>query len=260
MVLPRTSANNPVSAQNGSGAIAVLSDIHSNWHALQAVLEECEARGVKRFYSLGDIVGYGANPSECLNAIRGLECPAVLGNHDQYVAFSTSTPNLNPMAQAGVEYSACMLAPGQRAWLGERPYVIHEGPATLVHASLEAPKEWIYVLDAASADACLELQETAVCFNGHTHRPAIYCRKDLPVACDAGPLRFRVPTEGRTLVNPGSVGQPRDGNPRAQFVIFDPEEMMVELVRVPYDVTSAATAILKAGLPSRLATRLLHGR
>lgn len=259
MVRPRTSESSSNAAPVG-GPIAVLSDIHSNWQALQAVLAECEERGVKRFYSLGDIVGYGANPSECLNAVRKLECPVVMGNHDEYVAFETLSPDLNPMARSGVEYSALVLRSDERTWLQERPYVIKDGVATLVHASLETPREWVYVLDAASANACLALQETPVCFNGHTHRPAIYCRKDLPVARETGSQRFQLPRDGRTLVNPGSVGQPRDGNPRAQFAIFDPDEMMVEMVRVPYDVTTAATAILKAGLPARLATRLLHGR
>jgi diadenosine tetraphosphatase ApaH/serine/threonine PP2A family protein phosphatase len=197
---------------------------------------------------------------ECLDAIRALACPTVLGNHDESVASGGIDGDLNPMARQGVEYSARKLDTGRRAWLSERPFIIKCGAATVVHASLEDPMEWIYILDAISAEPCLERQETPICFHGHTHRPAIYCKEDMPVATKIGDVRFQIPREGRTLVNPGSVGQPRDGNPRAQFVIFDPAEMTVELVRVPYDVTGAANAILEAGLPQMLATRLLHGR
>lgn len=241
------------------GRIAVLSDIHSNWHALQAVLEWCAEKGVERFFCLGDIVGYGANPRECLDAIRNLHCPTVLGNHDESVA-SGGRGDLNPIARLGVEYSMRMLDADRRAWLGQLPFTLHCGVATLVHASLEEPQDWIYILDAFSAEPSLELQETPICFHGHTHRPAIYCREDLPVATKRSDGRFQIPKEGRTLVNVGSVGQPRDGNPRSRFVIFDPDEMTVELVGVSYDVEGAASAILEAGLPKKLAFRLFEGR
>ncbi len=215
---------------------------------------------MKRFFCLGDIVGYGANPEECLDAIRKLGGPTVLGNHDESVACGGRGGDLNPMARQGVEYSVRQLDAPRRAWLRDRPLLFQVGATTIVHASLEHPGEWIYILDAVSAQPCLDRQETPVCFHGHTHRPAIYCKEDLPATTRISDLRFQIPAEGRTLINPGSVGQPRDGNPRAQFVIFDPEALTVEMVRVPYDVTGAANAILEAGLPPLLATRLLHGR
>ena len=241
------------------GKVAVLSDIHGNLHALDAVLAECARREVERFFCLGDIVSYGAFPVECLAKIRALRCPTVLGNHDLCVATDTISPNLNPLAIAGICYSLSQLSEDDRAWLASLPLVATEGDATLVHASLCEPGEWHYVSDAHSAKASMRQQQTDVCFYGHTHVPQMFALDGLLPPRRLGPLQFRLEHEGCAMLNPGSVGQPRNGVPEAQFVLYEPVDNTIEFVQVAYDVEAAGRAIRDAGLPERLAERLRYG-
>jgi predicted phosphodiesterase len=242
-----------------SRAIAVLSDIHSNLHALMAVLETCQARGIDRFWCLGDIVGYGAYPAECLKLIRDLDCLTVLGNHDFYVAGNAISPDLNGLALAGVAHSKKALTPAARQWLRRRPEVIAAETFTLVHASLPAPLEWEYIFDPADASSTLAAQNTPVCFHGHTHVPKLFAGGHSPPPERIADRQYRFARAGRALINPGSVGQPRNGDPRAQFIIFDPLELTAEFMQVEYDIKGAAGAILAAGLPAYLGERLLVG-
>lgn len=247
-------------AESSLGKIAVISDIHSNLHALEAVFTECTLRDIQRFFCLGDIVGYAAFPSECLSAIRHLKCPTVLGNHDQYVARGAPAYNLNFMARAGIEYSVNRLKPAAREWLASLPAVLTEERTTLVHASLDEPLAWNYILCAADAEYSFPRQRTPVCFYGHTHIPKLYTEegKQQPEPLERN--RFRLDPEGRYHINPGSVGQPRGGgDPRAQFLVFDPADLTVEFVRVEYNIDAAAQAIREAGLPAMLANRLYEG-
>ncbi|MEA3212230.1 MAG: hypothetical protein QOE70_5287 [Chthoniobacter sp.] len=239
--------------------VAILSDIHSNLHALRAVLAECERRKIPRFCCLGDIVGYGAHPAECLKLVRSLKCPTVIGNHDFYAACGKWGDDLSDLAQAGVEYSIRKLTRAARQWLGDLPEVFTADTFTLVHASLHDPLSWEYIVSSEQARPSLLLQETPLCFYGHTHRPKLFVGGGSPPEMLAeGKFQFR--RDGRYLINPGSVGQPRgEGDPRAQFVIFNPAELAVQFVKVEYDVQGAASAILAAGLPPYLADRLLAG-
>jgi predicted phosphodiesterase len=243
-----------------SAEIAVLSDIHSNLQALDAVLAECERRKINRFYCLGDIVGYGANPSECVKRIRALHCETVIGNHDQYVASGNIEQDVNSLARRGLEYSAEKLPANEKKWLLALPEVILAEPATLVHASLNEPLNWHYILDVEEARASLLRQTTPICFYGHTHLTRIYVMPDSPKPKPLTETKFQFPRDGLCLVNPGSVGQPRGADPRAHFAVFHPADLTVEFLKVEYDAERAALAILAAGLPSLLAERLLHGR
>lgn len=242
-----------------SRVIAVLSDIHSNLHALMAVLEACKGRGINRFWCLGDIVGYGAYPAECLKLIRALDCVTVLGNHDCYVAGGGGAHDLNDLAIAGIEFSKKALTPAARKWLRERPEVVTGETFTLVHSSLPEPLEWDYIFSSADARPTLLAQTTPVCFYGHTHFPKLFVGGHSPPPEQVSERKYRFDRAGRALLNPGSVGQPRNEDPRAQFIIFDPLEMTAEFVQVEYDVAGAAGAILAAGLPEFLGERLLAG-
>ncbi len=244
----------------GSGAIAVLSDIHSNLHALEAVFTECTLRGIERFFCLGDVVGYGAFPGECLQAIRRLKCPTVLGNHDECVAKGEASLDLNYMARAGIFHSIRCLGKADREWLAALPAVATEANATLVHASLIKPLEWDYVTEEWEADLTFPMQRTPVCFYGHTHLPRLFTEPRAPKSKEIAKNKFQLSENGRYLINPGSVGQPRGGgDPRSQFLVYTPADLTVEFVRVEYNIDAAADAILKAELPSMLANRLYHG-
>lgn len=251
----RTPARSAVSAE-----IAVLSDIHSNLHALEAVLAECKRRKINRFVCLGDIVGYGARPAECLKLIRSLKCPTVIGNHDFYVAHEETCGDLNEYAQAGVEYSISHVNAAAKKWLRDLPEVIIADTVTLVHSSLPEPLDWEYIFDSGDARQTMLAQSTPICFYGHTHVPKLFVQSGAPTPEIAGEVKFRLSREGRYLINPGSVGQPRgEGDPRARFAVFHPGEMTVEFVKVEYDVEAAAEAIREAGLPEFLAERLMAG-
>ena len=241
------------------GGIAILSDIHSNRHALEAVLTECERRKITRFVCLGDIVGYGAHPAECLKLVRTLKCPTVIGNHDYYVAAGKWSDDLSEPAQAGVEYSIRNLNIAARRWLKNLPEIFTTETFTLVHASLQNPLAWEYILSSQAARPTLLLQETPLCFYGHTHRPKLFIGGGPQPEMVADGV-FQFDRNGRYLINPGSVGQPRgDGDPRARMAIFNPAELTVEFVKVEYDTLGAAKAILDAGLPPYLAERLIAG-
>ncbi len=240
--------------------LAILSDIHSNLHALDAVLAVCKRRGVTRFACLGDIVGYGAFPAACVDRIRSLGCPVVQGNHDAYVASGKLDSDISPLARAGVEYSIAHLSPEDRRWLAALPIQLRLSQAvTLVHSSLHEPEEWHYVRISRLAEDSFEHQETPVCFFGHTHVSQIFLRRpnERPESLNRANIHF---DRGECyLVNPGSVGQPRNGDAQAQFGLFDEEAMTLEFAHVPYDVEAAVKAIQQAGLPSQLGERLREG-
>ena len=174
MPSPRTSKPRKSSPAEQSPEIAVLSDIHSNLHALYSVLEECKARKITRFLCLGDIVGYGAYPAECLKLVRSLRCPTVIGNHDFYAGSGKLDDALSEGARIGLEYSKKQLSASARKWLRELPETVKTESFTIVHASLEEPLEWHYILDSSEARLSLVMQETPVCFFGHTHVPKLF--------------------------------------------------------------------------------------
>jgi len=208
---------------------AIISDIHSNLEALLAVLDDIREQDVSRILCLGDIVGYNANPAECVEIIRRLECPALLGNHDQIAPSDADlgSSNYNPLAQLGLYHSRSRLNVEQRRWLAGLPMTFNNECFTAVHASLAAPGKWPYVYDERDADAHFEKQKTAVSFCGHTHEPQIFYKKRRSKHSE----RFvRLPSKTHLepgfnyLVNVGSVGQPRDYIPKACYGIFDTQE------------------------------------
>lgn len=238
-------------------ALALFSDVHSNLEALQAVL--ADMAGISRRFCLGDTVGYAANPAQCLEIVRGLECPVLMGNHDEAAATDIPLEGMNASAQAGIEFSRRKLTPLQRSWLATLPLALEEAGFQLVHGSLFEP--WEYVIDPEDAWLHFSEQTTPLSFCGHSHRPMVWHLDDAGrLSFELGKGRIQLPQGGKTLVNVGSVGQPRDHNPDACYVIYDPQARQVEFRRIPYDIEKTRRKILRAKLPQFTAQRLVEGR
>ena len=230
--------------------LAVLSDIHANLDALTTVLAEADARGADALLCLGDVVGYGPDAGPCVDLVRERCASTVMGNHDAAVALGLGTDVLPTDGQTAVALHRSLLAADQLAWLAALPFTDVVHGVTLAHASPERPDEWLRLDTFGAVQAQFAAFDTAVCFIGHSHKPA--------VASDAiGVTRVR--PGHRYLVNVGSVGQPRDHDPRAAFGLFDTETMAYELVRVHYDLARTRMRIADAGLPKYLGDRLAVG-
>lgn len=237
---------------------AIFSDIHSNLHALDAVLEDAELERCTHFVCLGDIVGYNANPAECLRRVRELDCPVVKGNHDEQASMLEGSDVFNAMAEEAIQFSRQQLAEEEREWLRNLRLQRQVRDFTIVHATLDTPHKWAYIFNQLDAAASFSYQHTTLCFIGHTHSPKAYIR-DGRVRVE--PLdKLRIESGKKYLINVGSVGQPRDGNWKAAYCIYDSNNNDVELRRIPYDLEGAQQAVLEAGLPERLAERLGVGR
>ncbi len=237
----------------------ILSDIHANIEALQAVLADAKAQNCTNFVCLGDIVGYGPNPHECLEIIRGLECPVIMGNHDEYCAAEQQLTGFNPMAADGIRWTREKLSAEEKAWLRELKYIRRVESFTIVHATLDLPERWAYVFDNLAAAASFNYQHTSVCFNGHTHIPIAFIRGERGIQ---GGLysKIKIEVARKYFINVGSVGQPRDRNPKPAYAIFDLLGNLIELRRVEYNIPAVQKKIRAAGLPESLAQRLEQGR
>ena len=240
---------------------AILGDIHANIDALQAVLADTRAQGVTDYVSVGDVVGYNAAPAECIRVVRDeLKCPVVRGNHDHYVSYvEESLADFHPMAAAVVEWTRSQLTPEDMKWLHDLPLARPIMGFTVVHSTLDMPLRWGYVFDNLQAEANFVYQRTQLCFHGHTHVPIIYEKRPEGVV-HYEPVDFKIELGQKLFINVGSVGQPRDGDPRASYVIYDTGTRTVRFRRIEYDVAAAQARIRAADLPERLAERLETGR
>lgn len=237
----------------------IFSDVHSNLEALEAVLAALTGDGVEGYLSPGDLVGYGADPQACIHRVQGLGARVVCGNHDGAAIGRVDVSWFNPYARAAAVWTQGVLGPAEREYLGALPLSLVEGPATLVHGTLDRPGDFDYLFDVAEAAQTLECLRTPVCFVGHTHVPVVFLEEQgrIRVVVDRVVV---IPPGARAIVNPGSVGQPRDGDPRAAYAVYDDRTRTVEFKRVAYDVRATQEKILKAGLPPILAARLGQGR
>jgi len=237
---------------------AIIADIHGNLEALEAVLEDIKIQKCTHFACLGDIVGYNANPRECLEIIRKMGIPCVKGNHDEYCSTDGPLTDFNPYAAQAVNWTRRQLTEDEKKWLRELKYVRMVKNFTIVHATLDEPDRWGYVFDRLAAAANFPYQNTSVCFFGHTHVPLAFVRDT--VVRGGTYSKFKVEPGKKYFVNVGAVGQPRDNNPKAAYVIYDTVENTIELRRVDYDIAKAQRKVIEAGLPERLAERLAFGR
>jgi diadenosine tetraphosphatase ApaH/serine/threonine PP2A family protein phosphatase len=241
--------------------LAILSDIHSNLDALDAVTADLDAAGVDNVVCLGDVVGYAAYPDQCISRIRQRGWHTVLGNHDDALDNAPAKEQMNDVANAGIRHAEEEVSADNRAWLSSLPMKLPRTHAVFTHASLDSSEEWPYLIDVESALLHFLAQQIPLCFVGHTHRPMVINWQRTTKLDVMIPNEDQIPLlrTGKTTVNVGSVGQPRDGDPRACYVLYFPNTHHVEFRRVEYDVKAAQRAIRRAGLPAFAAKRLEQG-
>jgi len=240
--------------------MAIISDIHSNLEAFTAVLQAIDELKVDEVLCLGDVVGYGPDPNDCIDLARARASVIVAGNHDFASVGLTDTTYFNRIARVAAAWTGRVLSEEHRQFLSGLQYLYRRGNLLFVHATPEAPEEWYYLETIGDARRNFAAFEEQICFVGHSHVPVV-----LELAQD-GEIGVKTDTQvamaldRRYLVNVGSVGQPRDGNPDACFGVFDTELLTFELVRVSYAVATTQEKIRAAGLPVYLADRLALGR
>jgi predicted phosphodiesterase len=238
--------------------IAVISDVHANARALDAVLEEIDDTGVDAIWCLGDTVGYGPRPNECCETVALRADYSLVGNHDLVVLGRLSVTDFNDEAAAAATWTSSVLTPGSRAFLERlQPTGSVEG-VDLFHASARDPV-WEYVLTEEAASATLELSHAPLVLVGHSHVALALAQNGSGVTGGLAPAGFRVELDGRWLLNPGSVGQPRDGDPRAAWLLLDLARMFAEFHRVRYSIQETQSEMREQGLPRALAARLARG-
>ena len=242
----------------------IASDIHANLEALEAAMADADAAGgFDQIWSLGDLVGYGPNPREVIDVLRGLDHRAVVGNHDLAAVGAIGLEWFNPIAAEANAWTASVLDDARKDFIRAQPRILEmdEYEFTMAHGSLRDPV-WEYVTTAAAVRACLTRCETYRCLVGHTHVPII-CRMDGVENIAVIPPRPNESVRLRQdslLINPGSIGQPRDGDPRASYAIYDSETETLTPRRAEYDVEKTQRKIIALGLPRFLAERLALGR
>ncbi len=239
----------------------VLSDIHSNLEAFEAVLDD--AGPVDWVWCLGDVVGYGPDPNDCVNLLKSLPHLCIAGNHDWATLGKLDLRDFNPDAREANLWNRKQLTPANLAYLDALPETRVEGQFTLIHGSPRHPI-WEYIIYASTAQVNFEYFDTPYCFVGHTHTPAIFCLQNEggaktcePIPPPVGELISLGPE--RLILNPGSVGQPRDGDPRASYLLLDTEALTIEYRRVEYPFEKTQAKMLEHDMPLRLVLRLGYG-
>src|SRR3954465_2035010 len=237
---------------------AVIADIHANLEAFNVVLDDSRTQNCTHYCCIGDVVGYNANPKECLHIVRKMAMPCVKGNHDEYCSTDEALDGFNPHAAEAVSWTRKQLTEEDKQWLRDLKYIRLVASFSMVHATLDQPERWGYVFDKLMAAASFTYQNTSICFFGHTHVPVAFIRDS--VVRGGTYSKFKVEPGRKYFVDVGAVGQPRDGNPKCGYVVYDMDEGSIELRRLDYDIQKAADKILAAGLPPRLAERLFVGK
>lgn len=230
--------------------IAIISDIHANLPALRRALEEIATLAVEETICLGDIVGYGAQPNECVDLVRKSCSVALQGNHDAAAVDLSVASFFTTHARLAAEWTHRHLTKDSGLYLKNLPLSIQRNDLLFVHSSPLQPGEWNYVLDIGEVRAALNAFTGAVCFIGHSHIPGVFSQKG---------IEDRIHKGVRYIINVGSIGQPRDGDPRLSFGVFDTSAWRYENVRVEYDVEEARKNIVEVGLPKILGDRLRAG-
>lgn len=239
----------------------VLGDIHANLSALQTVLASLDQVGVDTILSVGDVVGYGAAPSECIALLRERGVIVVKGNHDAACVDELDDRTFNPYARAAVAWTRTRLSANEKCWLKGLPFVATLEHCQVAHGTLHRPELFDYILSLSDADPSLDDMTRPVCFVGHSHIPLTVMRfVDEPgrtaYTCDA---EVDLSETVKALINVGSVGQPRDENPDTAYALYDAEQKRAAIVRLPYDIEAEVARISQAGLPSVLGERLRIG-
>ncbi|MFQ5638618.1 MAG: metallophosphoesterase family protein [bacterium] len=239
---------------------AIISDIHANLEALETVLSEIEKHHVDSILCLGDVVGYGPNPNECIESVRKHTDVILAGNHDYAPLGKLDLSYFNPWAKTAIEWTAEQLTDGSKDFLLELPLTKEFDNFTIVHATPLEPEEWNYIITIGDAAKNFSEFKSGICFIGHSHVPLIVStnkHEDYHVQRD-NPLKNE--PNRRYIINVGSVGQPRDLNPQAAFSVYDTDELEYQLFRIEYDIAETQSKIIASGLPPFLAERLELGQ
>jgi predicted phosphodiesterase len=240
---------------------AIISDVHANLEALEVVLGDIGRRHPDSVICLGDFVGYGPDPVICVERLRPVLAGAVVGNHDRAAAGTLDIEDFNPFAQAAILWTREQLTAPVRSYLRDLPTEITPGGFFAVHGSLRDPVEE-YIIDLHTARGTFAARSFQLCVVGHTHVPAIFTLNGDTVSAAPFPADTSLQLEGerRYIVNVGSVGQPRDGDPRAAYAWFDDQAQVITMIRLAYPVEHTQRKMAEVGLPPMLAERLAHGR
>jgi diadenosine tetraphosphatase ApaH/serine/threonine PP2A family protein phosphatase len=242
---------------------AIVSDIHGNLEAFQAVLRNIEAEGgVDRIWCLGDIVGYGPDPSKCIELLRQHDHVSVAGNHDLCATGMVDSSDFHSDAAVACRWTESQLSTEEMEYIAGLPTRASEEDFTLAHGSPREPI-WEYLISTYSARISFEYFDTPYCLVGHSHVPLVFAFHDASGECTAHEFPSDTPTSltgNRLIINPGSVGQPRDSDPRASYAVYDRDSGVIQLHRVPYDIAVTQQRMTDYGLPCRLASRLSYGR
>lgn len=239
--------------------VAIVSDIHGNLEALTAVLEVIDEMAPDTIVCLGDVVGYGANPNEVVDIAKERFELTIRGNHDHAAIDPAEEAYFNSWAVQAIRWTRDQLTAANAEFLSSLPYVSLLDDTRLVHASPGEPEKWRYVLSPQAAAREFSTFSESFCFIGHSHVPMIVLRTEVG-ASELLDGEVALPAGARVLINVGSVGQPRNGDPRASFAVLDLDDRSAKLVQVPYDHNAAREKIIAAGLPRFLGDRLLLGQ
>lgn len=238
----------------------IYSDIHSNLTALEAVFASMAGRGVKRKVCLGDAVGYGPYPNECIRKIQQESFLCILGNHDSVALGRESSAQFNFFARNAIQWTTQQLTEESRSAMDSWPYIKEDPPFTFVHASPRSPADWTYIATLDEAVDAFDFFRQRICFIGHTHMPTIVVMEGEQEYFICDKSIHKLSTGQRALVNVGSVGQPRDGISLASWCLCDSKSLEIELIRVEYSVPTTQTAMRERGLDEFLINRLSIGK
>lgn len=242
--------------------IAIISDLHSNIEALQACLTKARAMNVEQYVCLGDIVGYGPDPVATLDTVMALPNVVVIrGNHEEAL-FTSYYKGLRPHIQSSIDWTRKQLSKKHLDFLQALPYQEIVSGMTMVHATADQPERWSYLYNTDLAKKCMQTATTSLTFVGHTHQPQIFYEtpaKKINCLTPQAEIAIPVYQQGRYVVNVGSVGQPRDDNNAASFVIYDTTERDLSFYRIAYEYSITAKKIIERGLPALFAERLEKG-
>lgn len=238
----------------------IFADIHSNLEALDEVIKAYKKEAIDKYLCVGDVIGYASNPKECIEKTKALTVIAVAGNHDWAVVDLFPVDYFNPVAREAIFWTKRNLDEQGRYFLESLKLIYKNEDLTLVHGTLDAPQEFHYMTDTYIAENSFRLLETNICFIGHSHAGGIFIKgkDDQMYYQEADSIKIK--NENRYIINVGSVGQPRDGNPYASYCIYDTEEKEIQIKRINYDIQTARRKIIEAGLPRFLGDRLVMGR
>ncbi|MCK4330733.1 metallophosphoesterase family protein [candidate division WOR-3 bacterium] len=238
--------------------LAIISDIHANLEAFEAVLRKIDDIKPDNILCLGDIVGYGPNPNECLQKVKKIVDVSVVGNHEYGVLGLTDLRYFSVNARLACEWTKDVLTDDNMSYLSNLPIQVVREHMLLVHSTPKAPEEWNYILSIQDAFYQFNDLTEKVCLIGHSHEPITFTKGNETCGI-IDDKKFLIKEDSKYIINCGSVGQPRDNDPRASFCLINEEKEEVQIIRVPYDIDKVQRKIIERGLPRFLAERLSIG-